>query len=142
LEVLYVLCDRQGIAVTERAQLAEGQAVWNRATGQRAIILRADRPAAHKAIVMLHELAHIALHQQLGAEVIDTRQKEWEAESVAYIVATHYRLPTFSDLYLASWQVEEGALARLLTRISTCAQQLITQIEHATLGSTELADAA
>ena len=129
-ETLLTLCDDQGIEVTERPQLAEGAAQWNTSTGQRTIILRPDRPDAHKAIVMLHELAHIALHQQRSEDrEIPIEQKEWEAESVAYVVASHYELPTFSDLYLATWKVEEGDLSKLLARISSCASGLIEQID-------------
>ena len=129
-QTLTAICEQRGIAIREQAMVAEGTAQWNTVTGQRTILLRPDRPAAHKAIVMLHELAHIDLHQQRREDrAIPAEQKEWEAESVAYIVATHYGLPTFSDLYLASWKVQPGDLSKLLTRISRCASSLIEQID-------------
>jgi hypothetical protein len=122
--------------------LAEGKARWEKDTDTRIIMLRPDRPDAHKAQIMLHEFAHIDLHQQPGAEQLSTEAKEWEAESVAYIVASHYGLETFSDLYLAVWQVQEGTLGKHLKRISDCARNLIEAIDETAALPAPLAQAA
>ncbi len=59
--------------------------------------------------VMLHELAHSELHNEKKInkrEVpLTTHEKEFQAEMVAYVVATHYKIPTesFSLSYLANW---------------------------------------
>lgn len=59
--------------------------------------------------VMLHELAHSELHNEQRLNKRDvpllTYEKEFQAEMVAYVVATHYNIPTenFSLSYLANW---------------------------------------
>jgi len=63
--------------------------------------------------VMIHELAHAELHnlkrieqrEKEGKEPLTTSEKEFQAEMIAYVVASRYdiQMENFSLPYLVSW---------------------------------------
>lgn len=73
------------------------------------IALNPRNTMADNVPVMIHELAHAELHnrerQKERGRNLSTNEKEFQAEMVAYVVATHYgiKMDNFSLPYLANW---------------------------------------
>ena len=73
------------------------------------IALNPRNTMADNVPVMIHELAHAELHnrdrQKERGRNLSTNEKEFQAEMVAYVVATHYgiKMENFSLPYLANW---------------------------------------
>ena len=75
--------------------------------GDEEIIVNQNRNDTEKAAILIHELAHIKLHQ--GEEVDDEVKyneeiKEMEAEAVAFVVMHYFGLEIKSDNYLALYK--------------------------------------
>ncbi len=74
-----------------------------------AIALNLRNSDIENVTVLIHELAHANLHNMNRNEEreieLNTHEKEFQAEMVAYTVAAHFGFPTdeFSLSYLASW---------------------------------------
>lgn len=83
--------------------------------------------------VLLHELTHYLLHQ--SGCMVERALKEWEAESVAYLVCHHFGIDT-SDYtlgYLVSWGVYERNYMYMLVkdRVIRTAIKVIERITKA-----------
>lgn len=88
----------------------------------------------------IHEIAHSNLHA-IDPEVLateqdnrpDSRTREVQAESVAYVVCQHYGLDTsdYSFGYVAGWSCgkELSELTTSLETIRATASELITEID-------------
>lgn len=89
-----------------------------------------DRADAAMASTIVHEYAHAILHGKYNDDA-ETKKREVEAESVAYIVGKHFGLDTSnSSFYLASWAEEPGDLIReRLDRIARTANDIINTID-------------
>jgi len=83
-----------------------------------------------QAKTLAHELAHESMHWEDRGPL--TRSiAELEAESVAYVVCTHFGLDVEvrASRYIALWQGEGKALRASLERIATTARGLIDDVE-------------
>ena len=83
---------------------------------------------------LVHELAHEAMHRQLGANDafgIGRRTAEVEAEAVAYVVCRHFNLDVElrASRYIVLWGGDGKALAASLGRVSEASQRLIEDVE-------------
>ena len=103
------------------------------------IVVDAENPPAQQIITAIHEISHAVMHASAFAEnrtlsSLDKQTREVEAESVAYIVATHYGLDTseYSFGYVASWSrgKELKELQASLNNIQEHAQQMIEQLDE------------
>jgi antirestriction protein ArdC len=92
------------------------------------VLLRKNDNLTSMAIVMLHELAHELMHHNEESKSLDKETKEFEAETVAYIVSSHFGIEPPSYKYLAAWQ-QKHQIIDSLKRISECSGRLIEEIE-------------
>ena len=81
----------------------------------------------------IHEAAHSLLHQK-ASEFISKEQKEFEAESVAYIVCQNYGVDTsdYTFAYLSSWTNKGERIADFensLKTITNTAREIIKKID-------------
>ena len=100
-----------------------------------AIDIDNQHPTGQQAKTLAHELAHERLHWDNDGPL--TRSiAELEAESVAYVVCTHFGLDVEvrSSRYIALWQGDSKALRASLERIATTARDIIDAVESAKAG--------
>lgn len=93
-------------------------------------------PTGQQAKTLAHELAHEALHWADKERGTFTRTlAELEAESVAYVVCTHFGLDTEvrSSRYIALWNGDSKSMKESIERIATTARGIIEAVE----GNTE-----
>ena len=115
------------------------------------VLVRGDMDDAAMVKTLIHEAAHVLLHQNLPGRDLPRALKEVEAESVAYVVASVHGMPTdnYSFPYVAGWAGAEPdkAIRETQARVNVAARALIAEspAEH-TAGSkppgTDLAVAA
>ena len=84
---------------------------------------------AGKASVIIHELAHELLHKGPDRMLLSSRQKETEAESIAYVVCSHFGLESAAPNYLALWAAKPEQIIEAFQRIRDVAASLIDMIE-------------
>lgn len=116
LEALTSYAARLGYAVQARPCATDG--VTDPAT--RTITVRADRPGAHTAVTLAHELAHVLLHTDGYDYRTHRGMAEVEAESIAFVVATAAGIEAaepYSAGYLATWS--GGDVERLRAAAAT-----------------------
>jgi hypothetical protein len=81
---------------------------------------------------LIHEIAHKHLHRNLS-EPIPKKQKEIEADSVAYVVCQHLGINTehHNFEYVAVWSGDKDVkiLSAQLDTIRKCASMIIEQLE-------------
>ncbi len=84
-----------------------------------------------QAKTLAHELAHETLHNGEKREGLTRTVAELEAESVAYVVCTHFGLDVEvrASRYIALWDGDSKALRASLERISATARVLIDDVE-------------
>ncbi len=85
-----------------------------------------------QAKTLAHELAHEALHKgKENRQGLTRTVAELEAESVAYVVASHFGLDTEvrASQYIALWDGDAKALRESLDRISTTARAIIDDVD-------------
>ena len=79
---------------------------------------------------LLHELAHELLHHSAEGQSISREDKELEAESVAYVVSSHFGLTGLaSPNYLALWDADESKILGRMDRIRAAATVITQAIE-------------
>ena len=91
-----------------------------------------QHPTGQQAKTLAHELAHEALHKDKATRGDLTRAiAELEAESVAYVVSTHFGLDVQvrASRYIALWDGDSKALRDSLERITSTARALIDDVE-------------
>ncbi len=83
-----------------------------------------------QAKTLAHELAHEALHKSNQPDGLTRSAAELEAESVAYVVGTHFGLDSEVRLsrYIALWDGDSKALKASLERIATTARDIIDDL--------------
>jgi antirestriction protein ArdC len=83
---------------------------------------------------LLHEKAHVAMHVGIPVDEIPREQRELEAESVAFVVATYYGLDTseYSFAYVSNWTRNDTSLIKAAAdRIHHAASSIIDAMEQA-----------
>lgn len=113
-------------------------AYWNLKEGSKGfyslkedkIVIKKDMTSSQTIKTLVHEIAHSRLHK----ETTKTRQQaEIEAESIAYVVCSHFGVDTseYSFEYIANWSREKDAkeLKGILNNIQKEAKKMILEIE-------------
>lgn len=104
---------------------ANGQTNW----ASRTVLVRADMDDAAMVKTLVHEAAHVLLHEGPPGRYLPRATKEIEAESVAYVVAATHGMASdgYSFPCVAAWAGEDGAKAIVATqgRVATAARQII-----------------
>ncbi len=96
------------------------------------IDIATGRATGQQSKTLAHELAHEALHKGKGKRQGLTRTiAELEAESVAYVVCSHFRMDVEvrASRYIALWDGDAKALRESLERIATTARGIIDDLE-------------
>lgn len=98
----------------------------------RTVLIRADMDDAAMVRTLLHEAAHVLLHdpQREPAGSIPARDRlEVEAESVAFIVADAHDMPAggYSFPYVAAWAGDDPQrlIAQAATRVARAAKEIL-----------------
>ena len=93
------------------------------------MLIRADMDDVAMVKTLIHEAAHVLLHQAPPARHLPRGLKEVEAESVAYVVASVHGMPTdeYSFPYVAGWAGVEAdkAIRGTQSRVNAAAQAII-----------------
>jgi hypothetical protein len=104
---------------------ANGVTNWN----SRTVIIRNDMDAAAIVKTLVHEAAHVLLHENPPGQSLPRTLKEVEAESVAYLVSSTHDMATddYSFPYIATWAGEDldAALRFTQTRVAAAAKTII-----------------
>jgi N-terminal domain of anti-restriction factor ArdC len=125
------------IEQTEYTRGAEGYS-----SGRR-IVTRSNLASVNRVLTSVHEYAHGLLHQgfhPLAKELslrrnqdlstVSSNLKECHAEATAYVVATHFGLPTpFSSDYLLNWGTTPERLRDELDVVLAAARHIIRAVE-------------
>jgi hypothetical protein len=120
------VADKRGIAVSFQA-VSDGPFGVSR---NGSVEVNSEHPTGQQAKTLAHELAHEKLHWD--RDTTFTRScAELEAESVAYVVCTHFGLDVEvrASRYIALWDGDSKALRESLERIATTARELIDDVE-------------
>ena len=100
---------------------------------QEKIIIKEGMSEAQTLKTAFHETAHARIHA--GDTDKSREQKEVEAESIAYVVCSHFGLDTsdYSFGYVATWagRLDINLLKQSLLTISQTAKSIITDVERA-----------
>jgi hypothetical protein len=114
----------------------------------RSVLIRADMDDAAMVKTLIHEAAHVLLHEGPPGRYLPRHVKEVEAESVAYVVASVHSMKSeiYSFPYIANWSGERGAKAITDTqaRVAQTAKAIISAspAHHSTGGKPPGADLA
>jgi len=93
------------------------------------IVVSSSLNPAGRAAVLVHELSHCLLHFNKDRKV-NLKQRELEAEAVAYVVSSHCGgLEMPSNFYLASYGVKASDLLESLPVIQKTAAEIINAVE-------------
>lgn len=101
------------------------------------INLSSDVSGVAEASTLVHEIAHELLHWKKTSplfvedEELRTREiEELQAESVSYVVLTHYNLPTkHHPTYLALWRADGEKIKKNMDYITKAVQYIINGID-------------
>jgi hypothetical protein len=132
------------LAGAEQLGGANGQTHYD----ARAVVIRADMDDAAMVKVLIHEAAHVLLHEFPPGRHVPRYLKEVEAESVAYVVASVHGMTTdgYTFPYVAGWAGERGAraVAETQARVAQAAKVIIASspAEHALGGKPHGVDLA
>ncbi len=120
------VADQRGIAVTF-AKLSGG--LFGVSKGG-TVDVDNTHPTGQQAKTLAHELAHEALHKT-DRTGLTRSVAELEAESVAYVVCTHFGLDVEvrASRYIALWNGDSKALRASLERIANTARSIIDDVE-------------
>jgi hypothetical protein len=128
-EAVMNLVTERGFMVTA-ASLAE----LNGANGvtdfmARSVRIREDMDDAAMVKTMIHEAAHVLLHETAPGSLLDRPRQEVEAESVAFIVAAAHGMSSgdYSFPYVAAWAGPDPAkvIAQTQARVSQAAKVIL-----------------
>lgn len=118
-------------------------------TVEKIVRVRADVDDAQAAKTLAHELGHVLLHADPAMTDASGRPLcrglvEVEAESVAYIVASHGGLDSsaYTVPYVAGWGQSSGDAAQAIRatakRVQTAAKEILTSLDELAEGVTDL----
>ena len=126
-------------------QGANGQARF----GDKRVLVRGDMDDAAKVKTLIHEAAHVLLHQDPPGTFLPRPRKEVEAESVAYVVAGAHGMSTddYSFPYVAGWAGQKDAAKEVIAsqaRVARAAKAILERspAEHTSGGRVPGVDAA
>jgi hypothetical protein len=115
-------------------QGANGQTNWP----SRAVLIRADMDDAAMVKTLVHEAAHVLLHEAPPGKFLPRPVKEVEAESVAYVVASAHGMETdeYSFPYVVGWAGDDPvARVQAAQRRVARAAKAIIEVSPADHGS-------
>jgi len=94
---------------------ANGMTRWD----DRRVLVRADMDDAPMVKTLLHEAAHVLLHDEPPGRFLPRAVKEVEAESVAFVVSAVHGMATdsYSFPYVATWAGDDGAKVVQATQV-------------------------
>lgn len=92
------------------------------------IEIAADQTTAAKCGTLVHELAHELLHKVDRSQ--GKRQRELEAEAIAYTVLVHLGMEPGSRFYLASYGITGEMLTASMQTITATARQIIERLDQ------------
>lgn len=106
--------------------------------GENKIAIKEGMSSIQTIKTAIHELAHSRLHNPLDTknikEVSDRKTKEVEAESVAFVVSSHFGINTsdYSFPYIAAWSSDKDVkeLKQSLATIQKEASKIIGEMEE------------
>jgi hypothetical protein len=119
--------------------------------GSKTVLVRSDMDDAAMVKTLLHEAAHVLLHDEAPGMFLPRARKEVEAESVAYVVAAAHGMATddYSFPYVATWAGTTGQdaakeVAATQTRVASAAKALldVSPAEHTAGGKVPGVEAA
>ena len=91
--------------------------------------VRSDMDDAAMVKTLIHEAAHVLLHEDPPGSLISRNRKEVEAESIAFVVAAAHGMPTdgYSFPYVAGWAGDDPAkaIAQTQARVSKAAKAIL-----------------
>ncbi len=98
------------------------------------IIIRPGMPPAETFSTLVHEFAHVILHQVNSTKKETKTVEELEADSAACVVCERFGLNAIqaSADYIQIWNGDKRILLQRLDRIRSCASQIIQAIEKET----------
>jgi len=123
---LFAFASSKGIQVTQKSISTDAKG-WAAAKGKE-IALDDSLTPADRAAVLIHEITHCLLH--FGEARPKQKQRELEAESVSYVVTSHFGLNPRSDFYLASYDVTAADLLESLPVIQQTAKEIINGVSE------------
>ena len=95
------------------------------------IVINENMSNGQKVAALFHELTHSILHKDAKG---DRREKEVQAESVAYIVCNYYGIETSENSfpYIAEWSGSQDSesLIKSLDVIQKTAADIISKIDN------------
>lgn len=123
---LQAVASKRGIAVTF-APIVDG--AFGASKGGK-IDVDDTHATGQQAKTLAHELAHEALHKT-NRGALTRNMAELEAESVAYVVCTHFGLDVEvrASRYIALWDGDSKGLRASLERIAGTARDIIDDVE-------------
>jgi Zn-dependent peptidase ImmA (M78 family) len=94
------------------------------------VTIRAGQDSRNRLFTLIHELVHQTWHHQLDEPTSTRAQLEFEAESVAFVVASVMNLehPSARD-YLLSYEVTPRQLKASLAVIQVMVRQVLKVLE-------------
>ena len=121
------MATRRGIAINYTSLDAGYYGVSKGGT----IDIATGHATGQSAKTLAHELAHEAMHKQNRPDGLTRTIAELEAESVAYVVASHFGLDVEvrASRYIAQWNGDGKALRESLARIATTARDIIDDVD-------------
>lgn len=128
----------EGIKVVETYQYLQGaQALSSGGL----ILIRPDVPAGSKAHLLAHEWAHEYIHTPELQRKLPKTTKEGHAEAVAFVVSTHFGLPTPDSAdYLSMWGNTPQSLRQELSVVGAASSHIIEAIHNLNPGEERLHD--
>ena len=129
-EAVMALIEGRGFAVgtvPDAAAIggANGRTDW----AARTVVVRADMDDAAMVKTLVHEAAHVLLHDGPAGRCLAREVKEVEAESVAFVVASAHGMDSgdYSFPYVAAWAGDDPAAAVESTgrRVATAARTIL-----------------
>ncbi len=95
------------------------------------IDLATGHATGQSAKTLAHELAHEAMHKHDRPDGLTRTVAELEAESVAYVVCSHFGLDVEvrASRYIVQWNGDAKALRESLDRIATTARDIVDDAE-------------
>ena len=129
-EAVMTLVTELGFTVETAASLTELKGA-NGVTDfmARSVRIREDMDDAAMVKTMIHEAAHVLLHETAPGSLLDRPRQEGEAESVAFIVAAAHGMSSgdYSFPYVAAWAGPDPAktIAKTQARVSQAAKVIL-----------------
>lgn len=101
---------------------------------KKCIVVKDSLPEEQKIKTIIHEMAHATMHDsERNKSLPDSRTREVQAESVAYIVCQHFGVDSsdYSFGYIGAWSSDKDMkeLKSSLTQIQKTSNYLISNIE-------------